>query len=309
MTAVRSVLVMTNPHSGAGLGSRTAVAVWERFEARGVTVTEICGTSARETERLVRAAVTGDDRPDAVVVVGGDGLMNLALDALAATGVPLGLVPSGTGNDLARYFDIPLTDPAAAADVVLDGEIRTIDLGVVERGGIGRRFATVAATGLDARVTLRANRMTFPRGSLRYTVAAAFELLGRMVLPYRLEYADGSVHEIEAVMVAVGNTSTYGGGMPICPDAVPDDGLLDVTVVGRISRATMAMLLPRLASGHFTDHPAVSRHQVTGLTLIADAPVTADGEDFGALPVTIRVLPGAQRICVPAAASGPVASR
>ncbi|RMI33020.1 YegS/Rv2252/BmrU family lipid kinase [Nocardia stercoris] len=298
---MRSVLLLTNPRSGVGLGSRTAAAAFERFAARGVTVTEVCGTSADESARLVRAAVTGADRPDVVVVAGGDGLVNLALDALADTGVPLGLVPSGTGNDLARYFDIPRADPAAAADVVLDGENRTIDLGMVEREGSARRFATVAATGLDARVTLRANRMTFPRGSLRYTAAAALELFGRMVLPYRMEFADGTVLETDAVMVAVGNTSTYGGGMPICPDAVPDDGLLDVTVVGRISRPTMAVLLPRVASGHFIAHPAVSRHRVTGLTLAAEAPVTADGEDFGTLPVTIRVLPGAQQIRVPRA--------
>ncbi|WP_084460540.1 diacylglycerol kinase family protein [Nocardia kruczakiae] len=311
MTAIRSVALVTNPHSGHGRGLAAAAVATARFAERGVRVREIRGADAAETVRLVRDSLRGPERPDAVVCAGGDGLVCVTLQAIASTGVPLGLLPGGTGNDLARELGVPDDDPRAAADIVLGGCVRTIDLGAIEstpdpdhaRGPM--RFATVAGTGFDARVTLRANRMRRPKGSLRYSFAAVPELLGQLGVPYRIELsgepgeAGDRVVETEAVMVAVGNTRTYGGGMLICPDAIVDDGLLDLTVVGAMSRLEMVRLLPALAAGKRIDHPAVGHYRARTITLTAAVPATADGDPAGVLPATFRAEPGALAILVP----------
>ncbi|GAB2690910.1 YegS/Rv2252/BmrU family lipid kinase [Nocardia thraciensis] len=313
MSAIESVLLVTNPLSGQGRGLRAAAAARARFAERGVEVTEIRGATAAESVDLVRAAVGNrGEAPDAVVCAGGDGLVCLTLRALAEAGVPLGLVPGGTGNDLARELGIPDDDAVAAADIVLGGRTRSIDLGTVEsemvtaEHGGPLRFATVTGTGFDARVTLRANRMRRPKGSLRYTFAALAELAGGLAVPYRIELSGvpgepgDTVVETDAVMVAVGNTRTYGGGMMICPDATVDDGLLDLTVVGVMSRREMLRMLPALSSGKRIDHPAVTQYRAATITLTApNAPVTADGDPAGTLPATFHALPAAQQIHVP----------
>lgn len=306
------LLVVTNPHSGAGKGHDVSAVVRARCADRGVEVAEVRAPNAAESVRLVRAAI-GDPvaRPDAVVCVGGDGLMHVLLGALARTGVPLGLVPAGTGNDLARELGIPTGDPAAAIDVVLDGHTAVMDLGRLT-GPDPRWFATVAGAGFDARVTLRANRMRYPRGPLRYTLAAVAEILSGHTLPFTIEL-DGlapgaldnpageraTVHT-EAVMTPIGNTRTYGGGMLICPDALHDDGYLDITVVGAVSRPSLARLLPALSSGKRIDHPATERYRARRITIAAPGGLaTADGEDTGTLPITAEAVPGALTVLVP----------
>ncbi|MGV9612265.1 diacylglycerol kinase family protein [Nocardia xishanensis] len=315
--SIRSALVVTNRLSGAGKGHDTATVAIARLAERGVEVTEIRAPSAAESVRLVRDSLANPDpaaRPDAVVCVGGDGLICVILEAVAQTGVPLGLVPSGTGNDLARALAIPTDDPEAAVDVVLAGRTKVMDLGRIESAAPDSApmwFATVTGTGFDARVTLRANEMRWPKGRLRYTVAALAEITGGFTVPYRIDLsgiAEGAVDnppgdgllETDAVMVAVGNTRTYGGGMLICPDAEMDDGLLDLTVVGAVSRLEMLRLLPALSAGKRIDHPAVAQYRAAAVTLTAPgAPATADGEPAGTLPITLRAVPAALTVLVP----------
>ncbi|WP_433623283.1 YegS/Rv2252/BmrU family lipid kinase [Nocardia sp. CA-120079] len=311
---VRAVTVVTNPQSGVGRGQEVAAAALARFAAQGVEVTEVRAPSAAESVRQVRDSITGSAQPDAVVCIGGDGLMNVVLEAVAQTGVPLGLVPAGTGNDLAREIGVPTNDPVAAADLILGGRTRTIDLGRIESPAPGftpKWFATVTGTGFDARVTLRANDMRWPKGPLRYTFAALAEISGRFTVPYRIELSGvvpgaldnpdaDTVIETDAVMVAIGNTRTYGGGMRVCPDAVMDDGLLDLTVVGAVSRLDMLRLLPALSAGKRIDHPESKQYRVAQVTLTAPgAPATADGEPAGTLPVSLRAVPGALTVLVP----------
>ncbi|WP_324189671.1 diacylglycerol/lipid kinase family protein [Nocardia otitidiscaviarum] len=312
MKEIHSVALVTNPMSGHGRGLEVGAAAVARFTTHGVRVRELCGDSAADTTRLVRAALADPEhRPDVVVSAGGDGLTCVVLQALPGTGVPLGLVPGGTGNDLARQLEIP-DDTDAAVDVVLAGKTRRVDLGTVETATTGGEsdpfwFATVTGTGLDARVTLRANDLRWPNGPARYTVAALIELFHGLAVPYRIElggspdHPDGTaVIDTDAIMVAVGNTKTYGGGMLICPDAVLDDGLLDLTVVGSMSRLQMLKMLPALSSGKRIDHPAVTQYRAATITLTAPgAPATADGEPAGMLPATFRARPAAQAVLVP----------
>ncbi|MBF6209010.1 YegS/Rv2252/BmrU family lipid kinase [Streptomyces gardneri] len=310
---MRRITVVTNPRSGHGRGGDAASAAIARFRAGGAEVTEVCAPSVAETVRQVGDSIAGvgGAPPDAVVCVGGDGLINVTLPAVAETGVALGMIPAGTGNDLARELGVPTDDPLAAAALVLRGRTRTIDLGRIDAPGQPMWFATVIGTGFDARVTLRANEMRWPKGRLRYTVAALAEISGRFTVPYRVELegavidgltnpGEGALLETEAVMVAVGNTRTYGGGMLICPDAIMDDGLLDLTVVGALSRVEMLRLLPALSAGKRRDHPEVKQFRAAAVTLTAaGAPATADGEPAGTLPITIRAVPGALTVLVP----------
>ncbi|MFC4377000.1 diacylglycerol kinase family protein [Nocardia halotolerans] len=312
--SVRRVLLVTNPHSGAGRGDGVADTVTDLLLARGIEVAQVRAPSAAESvEQLAAAVADAARRPDAVVCVGGDGLMNALLAPLAHTGVPLGLVPAGTGNDLARELGVPTGDPRAATEIVLRGRTEVIDLGRIESTTADTTwFATVVGTGFDARVTLRANRMRYPRGPLRYTFAAVAELLRGYTLPFRIELsglapgaldnpADShTVIHTDAVMAPIGNTRTYGGGMLVCPDARTDDGYLDITVVGAVSRPEMARLLPALSAGKRIDHPATKRYRARRITVSADGGyATADGEPAGKLPVTVQVLPAALTVLVP----------
>lgn len=237
--------------------------------------------SAKEVRAAIAAAVT--EGADAVVVVGGDGICHLAVNELAGSDTALGILPAGTGNDLAAALDIP-TDPDAAARQVLDclreGNRRRIDLGRTtvrdridfgrttfrdsssdrgyqndSRAG-GRWWATVLCAGFDSAVNDRANRLRWPHGPRRYDLALLIELARLAPTLVRIE-ADEQVWTQEVTLIAIGNTRFYGGGIPICPAADPIDGRLDVTVVGRVSRLELLRVLPALRRGNHAAHPAV----------------------------------------------------
>ena len=214
---------------------------------------------------------------------------HLAVQAVAGTGIPLGVIPAGTGNDVARYLDLPRRDPAAAADRVIGGRTRTIDLA---RSG-DRYFVTVLAAGFDAIVNERANRMTWPRGQMRYNLATLAELRTFRPLPYTLDL-DGETRHLDAMLVAVGNGPSFGGGLRITEGAVLDDGLLDVVVIKPMSKAGLMTTYPKLFKGTHITHRQYEHHRVRRITVAAPGIVSyADGERFGALPLTVECAPGA----------------
>jgi diacylglycerol kinase (ATP) len=289
----RKIALLVNPTSGRGRGARLAGPAAARLRAAGLTVRELVGADAAEAMELARRAVA--DGVDGVVVVGGDGMVNLALQAVAGTAVPLGLVPAGTGNDVARLLGLPRGDPVAAVDVVVAGRVRAIDAG---RSG-GRWFATVLASGFDSRVNDRANRMTWPAGRMRYNAAILAELRVLAPLRYTVE-ADGQRLETDAMLVAVGNGPSYGGGMRVCPDARADDGLLDVTIVGPVSAGTFLRLFPKVYRGtHVLDARITTLRARTVSLAAAGVTAYADGERVGALPVTCEAVPGAVHVFAP----------
>jgi diacylglycerol kinase (ATP) len=154
----------------------------------------------------------------------------------------------------------------------------------------------VLGAGFDAAVNDRANRMSWPRGRRRYDLAVMAELRSYRPLPFVLTL-DGQARETEAMLVALGHAPSYGGGMKVCPGAVIDDGLLDVVVVGPMSRTTFLRLFPRVFKGRHVDHPAVQVHRAASVGLAAPrANAYADGEPLGALPVSSTVVPGALRV-------------
>jgi diacylglycerol kinase (ATP) len=292
-----TVALLVNPTAGRGRGARLAGPVAARLRALGLRVDVVAGTDAADGLARARARVAAG--VDALVALGGDGLVHLALQAVAGTPTPLGVVPAGTGNDFARMLGVPLADPMAAVEVVAAGRHRAVDAG---RTG-DRWFAGVLGAGFDSVVTERANRMRWPTGRARYDVAVLAELRTFRPVPFVLEL-DGRACHTEAMLVAVGNGPSYGGGMRICPGADPADGLLDVTVLGPVGRAELLRVLPRVYSGGHVGHPAVTVHRARRVSLAAPGVVAyADGERIGPLPVTCEVVPAALRVLAPGAAA------
>ena len=286
----REIALLTNPSAGKGRGehiSRIAVA---RLRDAGYVVRSLQGADADESLDLAHACVR--DGVAALVVCGGDGMVHLAVQAVAGTGIPLGLIPAGTGNDVARYFDIPRRDPVAAADRIIASRTRTVDLA---RSG-SKYFVTVLAAGFDAVVNERANQMTWLPGQMRYNLATLLELRTMTARPYTLDL-DGVVIQREAVLVSVGNGPAYGGGLRIAEGAVLDDGLLDVVIINRLGRAALARAYPRVFRGTHVKLRQYEHHRVRTVSVAAPGIVSyADGERFGALPLTIESAPGALKV-------------
>jgi len=302
--SARRIALLVNPTAGRGRAARWAGPVADRFRAAGYDVQPLTGASAEESSALARKAVAGG--VDALVALGGDGLVHLAVQAVAQQPVTLGIVPAGTGNDIARALGLPRADPVAATDVVLEGGTTAVDAARLRfdtGGGSDRWFAGVLASGFDSRVNERANAMG--GGRARYPAAMLAELRTLGAVQYRIT-VDGELLTTDAVMVAVANTATYGAGMRIAPDADPTDGELDVTVVGVVTRRELLRVFPRVYSGSFVTHRAVRRlrgHTVRVEAADRDVVIVAyaDGERVGPLPVTATVVPGALRVATPAA--------
>ncbi|EFE70503.1 diacylglycerol kinase [Streptomyces sp. NWU49] len=292
------ITLFVNPTAGRGRGARAARSAASALRAAGFSVRTVLGDTAQDGLARARAAVA--EGTGALIAVGGDGMANLALQAVVGTGTPFGLVAAGTGNDFARALGLPLREPAAAGRMIADalkcGRVRDIDLGRVG----DRWFAAVLASGFDSRVNDRGNRMRLPLGRFKYDLAVVAELAAFRPFPYRITLDGGEVREVEATLVAVGNGPSYGGGMRICPGADLTDGLFDITVVGECSRATLLRVFPGVYRGTHVDHPAITVHRAARVELAAEG-VTgyADGEPVGPLPLTARCVRAAVRVVGP----------
>ncbi|MCX4992100.1 MULTISPECIES: diacylglycerol kinase [unclassified Streptomyces] len=292
------ITLFVNPTAGRGRGAHAAQPAASALRAAGFSVRTVLGENAADALTLAREAVA--DGTGALVAVGGDGMANLALQAVAGTRTPLGLVAVGTGNDFARALGLPVRDPAASgrliAEALKDDRLGDVDLGRVN----GTWFGTVLASGFDSRVNDRGNRMRWPVGRFKYDIAMLAELAAFRPFSYRVTLDDGETREIEATLVAVGNGSSYGGGMRICPGAVLGDGLFDITVVGDCSRMTLLKVFPKVYRGTHVDHPVVTVHRAARVELVAEG-ITgyADGEPLGPLPLTAECIPAAVRVALP----------
>jgi len=289
----REIALLTNPTSGKGRGTRTAAIALPRLKEAGFHVRNLVGHDADEARDLARRSVV--DGVESLVVVGGDGMVHLAVQELAGSETALGIIPAGTGNDVARYLDIPRSDPQLAADVVIGSRTRRIDLA---RSG-AQYYVTVLASGFDSLVNERANAMRWPRGQMRYNLATLAELRVFEPLQYTLEL-DGRVRQVEAMLVAVGNGPSFGGGLRITHGACIDDGLLDVVIIKTMTKPDLVRTYPKLFTGGHTKHPQYEHHLVRCVTVAAPGIVAyADGERIGALPLTVEVAPLALKVLVP----------
>lgn len=287
MPSTREIALLTNPTAGKGRALRVRDIALARLRAAGFVVRSIAGRDADEALDLARQCVA--DGLETLVVCGGDGIAHLGIQAVAGTSTRLGVLPAGTGNDVARYVDIPLRDPEAATDRIIAGRTRVLDLA---RSG-STYFITVLAAGFDAIVNERANAMAWPRGQMRYNLATLAELRVLKPLAYTLEL-DGVERQLEANLVAVGNGPSFGGGLRITEGALLDDGMLDVVIIKPLSRIELLKTYPKLFKGTHTSHPQYEHHRVRRVTVASPGIIAyADGERFGPLPLTVECVPGA----------------
>lgn len=281
--------VVTNHAAGRGRAGDVAHRFRQVARDRGHAVVELDADDAEST----RTAIAG--LPQAVtrvVAVGGDGLVHHVIQDLAGTGRELGLVPVGTGNDFAAALGIP-DDVDRAIDVAL-GPVLPLDAIRSEHGWA----ASVATAGFSAAVNATADRIPLPLGSRIYTAATMVELPRLRSWPALLTL-DGEEVEVETMLLAVANTSRFGGGMQICPHADPTDGLLDIVSVSPVGRRTLLRFFPTVFAGEHLDHPAVRTWRAHEVVVEAAGDVWADGERMGPSPVHLTAVPGALRLAAP----------
>lgn len=296
--------VMVNPTAGSGRGQVRGQHVLDALRGRGHEVRDLTATDAGSAVRHARQAVV--DGLDALVVVGGDGMVHLGVNVVAGTDLPLAVVAAGSGNDVARTLELPRHDVDAAVRGIeqgLEHGGRAID--AVRSGPPGHSahewFVGVLSAGFDAAVNARANRLTRPRGSARYVRALLGELGTFEPYGYRVTL-DDETWESTGTLVAAANIPSFGGGMHIAPDARPDDGLLDVVLVSGLTRVGLLALFPRVYPGTHVRHPACqvlrSRTVLVEPSDLGPHPpdAFADGEHLGPLPLRLEVVPGAVHV-------------
>jgi diacylglycerol kinase (ATP) len=292
--AAADIALLVNPTAGKGRARKVVAGVAGRLQEAGANVSILIGHDAEDAVALAHKAVV--DGVDAVVALGGDGMVHLALNAVAGTDTPLGIVPAGTGNDLAATLGLPTKDPIAATGVIVD---RLLGAGAwpMDAVRVGEKWwGCVLGAGFDSRVNDRANRLSWPRGRMRYNRAMVAERRVFKPLPFRLTL-DGEVWETEAMLVALGNAKSYGAGMLICPNADITDGLIDITVIGPIGKPELLKTFPKVFKGTHISHPAVTTRRAKVVTLEAPGVTAyADGEFLADLPITCECVPGAVRV-------------
>lgn len=295
---MRRVALVVNPEAGHGSGRLLTPRLEADLRDAGVEPVTTLAESAEHAAQVCAAAVASDVA--GLAVVGGDGMAHIGLNAAARTGVPLGVLPAGTGNDFARGLGIKHWKQGLAA--VARGRTQAVDLTEVTGelyAGERRYVGCVVSTGFDERVNFRANNSGLDLGTLSYLGALLAELRSFRPLRYRL-VVDGVERELDAMLVAVANVGIFGGGIRIAPGYDLTDGLLDVTIVHPVSRLRLMTLFPRLRGKNFVQHPCLE--YLTAEQVVVDGPGLhgmADGEPLGRPPLTCTAAPGALTIFAP----------
>ncbi|GAB2624646.1 diacylglycerol/lipid kinase family protein [Pseudactinotalea suaedae] len=300
--------VVVNPAANGNRGSLPGTGVLRELEAAGHDVVDLSAEAADEAQQRAHAACAAESgQLDALIVVGGDGMVHLGVNAVAGTDVPLGIVAIGSGNDFARAVGLPAhngLDALRALERALEAGPRRVDV-LRSTGAFGTiRTACVVSVGLDAAVNALANSYRFPPGGGKYIRAALTELRGFKPYGYTITI-DGERREMPGTLVAVANSRYFGGGMQIAPNAQIDDGLADVVLAGALTPWQATRIFPRLYEGSHVHHPAVEIIRAKEVVVEPLAPhpqppeAYGDGERIGAVPMRIAVEPGALQLLAP----------
>jgi diacylglycerol kinase (ATP) len=295
---MRRIHLIVNPRAGRGAAARLAPAVLARLCGRGLECAARTTRAPGEASRLVAEALRAG--ADCVAVLGGDGTVNEAVNGyigVARDDQALAFIPAGTGNDFAKMLGVG-GDWRAACDRIAAGTVRRVDAGRCN----GRHFANGVGAGFDAQVALEANSLGWLRGNAVYGAALAKTLLLRYATPHARIRHDGGVHEGRITMLAAANGSTYGGAFRVAPGADIADGLLELMIAGRLSRAGIIGFIPHVLRGTHVGRSGITLLRTRHLTLETEEPlpVHADGEiiDRAARRLEIEVLPGALLVAV-----------
>ena len=297
------IAVIFNPAAGRSRVSQTQLQ--QKLEAAtGATAFEIAATSRSQTAREL-AEIAIENGAQVVVAAGGDGTLSEILNAVYGTNAKLGVLPLGTGNDFSRTLGIG-TNLDFAITTLFGGCSRTIDVGRASCGGESRLFLNIAGCGFDALVARRINAgRKHPfwrhwRGVAAYLAATAQELQRLQVARLRLKL-DGELVDVRALLCAVANAQSYGGGMKVAPDARLDDGLFDICVIKAATRLEFARAFPGVFRGAHIHHPRVEMFRARHVEIWCDRdwPVLVDGELWGAPPLTFEIVPRAVEVVAP----------
>jgi diacylglycerol kinase (ATP) len=281
--------VVINPVSGSGRGAILGTETAGFFSEMRLPYQIITATSADKLGvNLAEFLEKNVGSIDGVIAVGGDGLVHLVLQMVVPRNIPFSAIPAGTGNDFVRALGWNLDEIRTQLNAVVSEPPTAIDLGLVD----SEWFGAVLSTGFDSVVNEKANTLKWPRGPNKYNVAIAMELPKFKPLKYTIEL-DSQVIETEAMLIAVGNGRSYGGGMKVCPDAVLDDGLFDVMVLRPVSKIEFVRVFPTVFSGKHIEHKQVDIYRTKRVSLHAPAIAYADGERIGGLPVRAECIAGA----------------
>lgn len=281
MTDVEMWLLAINPTSAQGSGAKVGQLVSNYLSERKISYRLVTGSNAltfQENLRKESAIANG------IIAVGGDGLIHMSLQVAAHTNIPLVPIPAGTGNDFVRTLGWDPEKPLEPLWAALTKDPESIDLGNVD----GEFFGAIASTGFDSLVNERANKMRWPKGPAKYNVAMALEIPKFKPKNYRFT-VDGESFQREAMLIAVANGRSYGGGMLICPDANLQDGLFDLLILNPVSKREFISIFPSVYEGKHITHPAVEIMRAREVTIEADAICYADGERVGPMPAHIVV--------------------
>ena len=286
---------IVNPAAGRGRGAALVADLPARCERHGITADVRVTSASREAIRIARGAAESGAR--LVVAVGGDGTAHEVVNGLAGTDAVFGLLPFGSGNDLALALGIP-DDPDAALAVLANGRDARIDLGRFEDVW----FANSVGVGFEAQVTIESRKIRGLRGFAIY-LAAVLKALARLRCPRMELRIDGEPFDGPRLLVSVGNGPRVGGGFLLTPDARNDDGILDLCLVDAVGRLRALRILPKAISGTHTTDPRITMLRGRRIEIRSPDgfPFHADGEvyDTGRRQLTLELHPGALAVRVP----------
>jgi diacylglycerol kinase (ATP) len=302
MADAPDVVVVANPAAGRGKAGRLIGKVTTGLHRLGVSHEIRVSESGPDLERLAREAAEGGART--VAALGGDGTVSLAANGIFGTGAALAALPAGTGDDFSKAIGAWKLDNA----IELLADPKTVDLDVVEvtTGAARRHFVNIAGAGFDSEVNETANAMTIDLGGTGTYLAALLKTLSKFSPASFTIQVDDERLEVDAMLVEVGSGRSTGGGMRVLPNAVMNDGLLDVCIVEALSKTAFLRAFPRVFTGSHTTHPKVRMRTGTLVKMEADRRVLvyADGELVGPLPAIFQVLPAALPVVVGPEAKG-----
>lgn len=296
MAATAPIVVVANPTAGGGKAGRLIGKVYRILSELEIEHEIRVSESAEDLERLAREAAADGAR--IVAVLGGDGSVNLVANGILGTGAALAVLPAGTGDDFAHGVGIGKLGQAArllAAPTIVE-----VDVIRATAGAETRHFVNIAGTGFDSAVEETANGMKRRLGARGHYALATVKTLPRFAPIGFVLDLDGERIELEAMLVVVGNSVAYGGGMKVLPQASVIDGSLDVCIVRAMSSGAFLRAFPRVYVGKHTTHPSVTMLRGSRLSVEADrrSMVFADGERVGPLPAIFEVRPHALRAVV-----------
>ena len=291
--AKRRLYVLTlaiNPNSGRGHARRQARLATNYFTMHAISVKEVEGRDIEDFRARFKKVLESDE-VTGVIAFGGDGFIHEIVQHIVPRGVPLGVVPCGTGNDFARSLGLFTLSLSQQIQLIHQGDTSEIDLGRVG----DTYFAAILSTGFDTLVNDRANQMKWPRGRMKYNIAMIEKLIALRPHHYQLRLDDVYI-DVKATLVTIANGPSYGGGMQVCPQASLSDGLFDVMVLGEVSRTELLKVFPKVYRGRHVGHPAVSFYRCRKIEINGSGSSFADGEPVSPLPITAECLSGVLRV-------------